>query len=166
MPINTKRIVRILMCIIWSVNRSAAIIQWIFLSFALCVTMCESVSVSTLMNSPQCHWVQTLTEQNRWDDSEAKHCSGSHHFRWRPRANIIGGSGWWSKITERGPPFPFAKQSQLKESKDLEAFSHNTDSRLKWDFPGILAEFSRDSVSREQWHINYHGDIFCAPSLL
>lgn len=102
---NTKRIGKNLMRIIWSVNKSSAIIQWIFLSFTVCVTTCESVSVSALMNSPQCHWVQTLTEQNRWDDSEAKHCSGSHHFSWRPRANIIGGSGWWSKITEQRPPF-------------------------------------------------------------
>ena len=49
---------------------------------------------------------------------------------------------------------------------DQRPVSPNQDKGLSRGFPVILAQFSLDSVSRKQWHISYHGDLFCAASLL
>ncbi len=49
---------------------------------------------------------------------------------------------------------------------DQGAVAQNLDRGLSQDLSVILAEFSRDSVARKQRHISYHGDLFCAASLL
>ena len=44
--------------------------------------------------------------------------------------------------------------------------AQNQDKGLSQDIPVILDEFSLDLVAQKQRHLSYHGDLFCAASLL
>lgn len=82
---------------------------------SVCVRGC--VSVSALMNR------HSVTEYRPWQSrtdemiQKPKHCPGSHHFSRRPRANIMGGSRWWSEATEPQSFFPAAKISPSKKKE-------------------------------------------------
>lgn len=128
---------------------------WIYLSFT--VRAWESVHVSALMNS------YSVTEYRPWQSrtdemiQKPKHCPGSHHFSWRPRANISGGSEWWSEIIEREPSFPVAKQSQLKERKDPRRLNVLLTKQSAW---------KRIKILISAWRLCFHSPmnhISCLP---
>lgn len=67
--------------------------MWVCVCVSVCVRECVSAVMNGHSGSEYRPW------QSRTDEmiQKPRHCPGSHHFSRRPRANIIGGSRWWSE---------------------------------------------------------------------
>lgn len=98
---------------------------WVYVCVSPCVRECVSAVMNGHSGSEYRPW------QSRTDEmiQKPKHCPGSHHFSRRPRANIIGGSRWWSEAlcACRKPTW-----------KDYKGLDHEGDFSFFWKDNGHL----------------------------